>query len=30
MNIIQGSHRQALKNFNDFLIIFQDKNPKFP
>ena len=26
----QGSHRQASKNFNDFSMIFQDKNPKFP
>ena len=25
----QGSHRWALKNFNDFSMIFQDKNPKF-
>ena len=27
---VQGSHREASKNFNDFLMIFQDKNPKFP
>ena len=26
----QGSHRQASKNFNDFSMTFQDKNPKFP
>ena len=28
--LLQGSHREASKNFNDFLMIFQDKNPKFP
>ena len=26
----QGSHKQALKNFNDFSMIFQDKIPEFP
>ena len=26
----QGSHGQASKNFNDFSMIFQDKNPPFP
>ena len=26
----QGSHTQALKKFNDFSMIFQDKIPKFP
>ena len=26
----QGSHRLTLKNFNDFSIIFREKNLKFP
>ena len=29
VNVKQGSHRQASENFNDFSMIFQDKNPKF-
>ena len=27
---LQGSHRQGMKNFNDFSMIFQDKNHKNP
>ena len=30
MQPCQGSHRHASKNFNDFSMIFEDKNPKFP